>query len=312
MANWLYIVGRGHSGTTVLDCMLGNSRQIESIGELVSGMSRYGDLCSCGKTFSDCEYWQQVRQNYDRRSVESWIDSAYLSVSQAHIRRFPATLFASESTAWVRRLSQSTELICNSVASVKGSQVVLDSSKEATRALFLMRFARDCRVIHLVRHPASILASNYKRLAGGSGFKFLRRRFYPKRIFWPALFASAVGWVVGNCLAEIVRMFGKGRFLRVRYEDLVSDPKVEFARIEEFLGVTMKDVLEKIESSDSFEIGHNIGGNHMRMSGTFRFRPQSSGKTELPTRFHVMVFIVCLPVLWLYGYGYHGRRRRSV
>lgn len=45
MAQWLDVVGRGHSGSTVLDAMLANAQGIESVGELVTGMGRCDDLC---------------------------------------------------------------------------------------------------------------------------------------------------------------------------------------------------------------------------------------------------------------------------
>lgn len=44
-------MGRGHSGSTVLDTILGNSYEIESVGEFVAGCVSYNRSCSCGKEF---------------------------------------------------------------------------------------------------------------------------------------------------------------------------------------------------------------------------------------------------------------------
>jgi hypothetical protein len=43
---YLYIVGRGHSGSMILDILLGNSSQIESVGQLLSGMRGAGRECA--------------------------------------------------------------------------------------------------------------------------------------------------------------------------------------------------------------------------------------------------------------------------
>src|SRR5688572_27137486 len=43
---YIYIVGRPHSGSTILDIVLGNSSNIEGIGQLVSGMGKPHDRCA--------------------------------------------------------------------------------------------------------------------------------------------------------------------------------------------------------------------------------------------------------------------------
>ncbi|MDH4318960.1 MAG: sulfotransferase, partial [Desulfobulbaceae bacterium] len=158
------------------------------------------------------------------------------------------------------------------------------------------------KVIHLVRHPASILQSDYYRLVKGSGFKFLRRVFFPKKIFWPFLLLSCISWITGNILVELVRYFGRDRVLRVRYEDLISSPKHEIERIEKFIDINLDSIKSKIINNIPFSIGHNIGGNHMRMSGSFIFDPSKSKRNGLPRKYRLMANIVCGPLLWVYGY----------
>ncbi|MFW6371576.1 MAG: hypothetical protein ACOC10_10280, partial [Bacteroidota bacterium] len=141
MANWLYISGRGHSGSTMLDAMLGNADGIESVGELVSGMGRYKALCSCGESFEDCPYWAEVRGRFKEAAGISWDEAVRSSVGQAHIRRFFGTLFAPPpNTDWVMRLKTHSEGIAEAVGAVSEKDVIVDSSKEITRALFLLRF----------------------------------------------------------------------------------------------------------------------------------------------------------------------------
>lgn len=300
---WLYIAGRGHSGSTMLDGMLGNADGVESVGELVSGMGRYEALCSCGETFGDCPFWCRVRRRYEEIAGESWDNAVQASVGQAHVRNLPRTIKAGGGGGqeWVRNLAACSAHIAEAVCQ-DGNDVVVDSSKEITRALFLLRFVSGSRVVHLVRHPARILESDYHRLKKGTGFKFLRRRFRPKRFFGPFLFLSCVSWMAGNLFAEVVRWFGKDRFLQVRYDDIISSPVREMERIEAFAGINLDRVKEKVVQGAPFLVGHNIGGNHMRMAGSFVFDPKKSSRKGLPGRYRIMANIVCWPLLRFYGY----------
>ncbi|MFW5811881.1 MAG: sulfotransferase [Alkalispirochaetaceae bacterium] len=307
MLNWVYIAGRGHSGSTVLDAMLGNAPAIESVGELVSGMGRYDEKCSCGETFRECEYWSRVRSRFEELSGASWDDAVAASKGQAHLTKFPKTLIATMRKRWVRTLVDYTRHIGEAVAGAE-HEVVVDSSKEITRALFLLRFVPGTKVIHLLRHPSSILESDYYRLKGGTGFKFLRKHFAPKRWFGPFLFMSVVSWILGNLLSDLVRLFGKERFLRVKYERLVEAPLEEFDRMELFLGVSLDEVKTRVREGKPLTIGHNIGGNHMRFSGEFVFDPKKSRRKGLPKLYYALVGLMCWPQLLAYGYFFRKRR----
>ncbi|WP_319525406.1 sulfotransferase [uncultured Desulfosarcina sp.] len=294
-------MGRGHSGSTMLDAMLGNAPDVESVGELVAGMGRYDDLCSCGETFNNCHFWKDVRLRYEAAAGVPWGRAVQDFMQQAHLKYFLKTLTAIPSDDWVQRFRKDCEYLAKAIGSTD-KNIVVDSSKEVTRALFLLRFIPDTKVIQLVRHPVNVLQSHYSRLKKGGGFKFLRYRFTPKRWYGPFLFLSAIGWLVGNLFAEVVRCHGRKRSLRVRYEDLIAFPERELARIEEFIDVSLEIVKKKVRLKKSFNVGHNIGGNHMRMAGTFRFDPKKAKRKRLPRYYDVMVNIICWPLLWYYGY----------
>ena len=88
--------------------------------------------------------------------------------------------------------------------------------------------------------------------------------------------------MVGNLFAELAKRFGKDRFLRVRYEDIISSPVREVERIEVFAGINLEEVKGKNVQGEPFSISHNIGGNHMRMVGSFVFNPKKSRRNSVP------------------------------
>lgn len=302
MKKWIYIAGRGHSGSTMLDVMLGNAKQIESVGELISGMGRYEGLCSCGEEFQNCSYWSNVRKKFEEAANVPWDEAVQSSVGQSHISQYPFTLFTRSNSLWVMKLKNHSEHIADAIGKTSSKEFIVDSSKEITRALFMMRFVSESKVIHLVRHPKNVLQSNYSRLEKGDGFKFLRKRFTPKKWFGPFLFTSALSWTIGNIMAEVVRLFGKERFLLVRYEDLVNSPEQQFNIIEEFIGVSLDEIKSKVREKQTFAVGHNIGGNQMRMAKSFILDPKKASRIGLPKRYNFMVHVLCFPLMWKYGY----------
>ena len=56
---YLYVMGRGHSGSTILGILLGGGAAIASVGEVVSGLGRYAlgtEICSCGSPMHECSF----------------------------------------------------------------------------------------------------------------------------------------------------------------------------------------------------------------------------------------------------------------
>jgi len=300
-------MGRGHSGSTVLDALLGNGFDVHSVGELVSGVGNYvEEICSCGAQLTECSFWIRVRALFEQRSDTGWDKAARLSLSQANVKNFVASLTASRNSNWVKELLQITKDMLAAISEVSGKNTLVDSSKEHTRGLFLMRFLPNSKIIHLVRNQEGVLSSYYYRMRQGGPFKFLRVNYYPKRLTFIALGLVCVSWVVGNFLAEAVRMYDKSRFMRIRYEDLCSDPRRELERIENFIGCDLQSVIESIESNLAMQVGHNIGGNEMRFQTNFVFDPNARIRRFLPWPYKIMARIISWPLMLYYGYNPFG------
>lgn len=302
MAKIIYISGRGYSGSTMLDAMLGSSSRIESVGELVSGIKRYVELCSCGKTFEKCRFWSGVREEFENKTKTSWDNAAHELMRQAHLKNLVPTFFMSTSSKWTQTKVVANRGVFDAIAETASKRYIVDSSKEVTRALFLIKHHPEAKIIHLVKNPVTVLESTYYRLSTGTGFRFLRRQFKPKKIFWPALSVAAFGWLVGNMLAEIVRLHDKGRVIRIRYEDIVAEPTSTFSLLEDFLEVDLTGVKQKLNNNEAFEVGHNVGGNHMRLAKSFVFDPTKKSRGGLPPKYEKLVKIVCYPLMRRYGY----------
>jgi len=66
-------------------------------------------------------------------------------------------------------------------------------------------------------------------------------------------------------------------------------------------------VIEAVESGKRMSIGHNIGGNRMRTSGSFVFDPKAGKRRTLPWGYKLMTRLICYPFLLVYGYKLIGK-----
>ena len=218
---YLYVMGRGHSGSTILDILLGSGQAIESVGELVSGLERYAS----GEPLRLRRLDARLRVLEPRCGAGSR-PRAMAGPSSCSARVPRPTSSAGSAPGWRartirsdRHLAAMTAALARAIAGSSGKPHMLDSNKETARGLFLLRYLPEARVIHLVRDPRGIQQSHHWRVAGGRGFKLMRRTY---RAGWTGplfLLLAAVAWTVGNGLSELAARMAPERVLRLRYED---------------------------------------------------------------------------------------------
>ena len=135
---YLYIVGRGHSGSTILDVLLGNAAVTASVGELVAIMGKPAQVCSCGASAAECPFWSQVRAKVEAAGVD-YQALAAASRAQAHVGRLPTTILARPGAhPDLDRLAAATRVLAAAITGTAGKPHLVDSGKEPTRALFLL------------------------------------------------------------------------------------------------------------------------------------------------------------------------------
>src|SRR5829696_7823027 len=124
---FLYVMSRPHSGSTILDILLGNTEAVESVGQLVSDMGKLGNPCACGATIGGCPFWGAVRGRVEAAGVR-WDEAVRASVGQAHVGRFWPTLRARPDDPEMLRLAEITAVVARAIADTAGKRVVLDST----------------------------------------------------------------------------------------------------------------------------------------------------------------------------------------
>lgn len=260
------IIGSGHSGSTLLDLVLGNHSRIQSVGEIQNWDQYLAQKknCSCGVPPYSCEFWQQVVEEWHPylTSLQSDVtitDTRSSTVTGAAFRFRYRTSLALEllfpmykwpnamNTLLPEYKQRATNIIklYDLVRNTSGKPVVCDSSKSPYR--FRLLYARQpstAKAIYLTRDGRAVAASNFKRRG-------------------VAVPDSASKWRLDNkYIQKLLSTVPRESFIHIRYEEICREPQKTLSRICDFLGYPFeKDMLQLKDKKT-----HNIGGNRMRMS----------------------------------------------
>jgi len=276
----IYVVGVGHSGSTLLDLLLGSHSRIESLGEMEEFdryMSREPSIrdarrtCTCGARYKECEFWRKVT-----------------GAAMAACQCGELVLGAADQS----RFEQHNYAVFRAALDVSGKDLVCDSSKNYLRLRRLLQSDLfDIFVVHLVRDGRAV----------GYSAKRKGRRPDPdkpgRRLYW----GSLKNWRRKNiACSRMLRDYG--RSIRLRYEDLVANPELWVSRILAGVGLD----LEKGQLEFWNTVHHNIGGNHMRHLGRQEIRQD----TEYLSRLSGLEWWLGTALAWepLRRFGYPSRR----
>ncbi len=280
MSPYVFITGNGHSGSTLLDLVLGAHPDVISIGELKQ-FRRYIEQskdCTCGKKVVECPFWLKVQaQIKNKRGIDIFkSQQAFpLTINKSSNRLIqllrqalriailnaPSSISRLLSLVLVhdRAVAINSLSVYDEVLSISQKKLVVDSSKTpiVMKMLMILR-PNHVRAIHIVRDGRAVLNSNLKKNR--------------------ELDFAIKGWVKTlNLLKLLTSSLSPDRYLTVHYETFCSDTHNELVRICEFLGLEYTDRLLDFRGLER----HNIDGNRMRYADTPDIRLDEKWKREL-------------------------------
>lgn len=289
------IIGKGRSGSTLLDMALGSQPGWFSAGELwhrvgYPPFDRMG--CGCGKKLGDCSVWAMILERLESELGPS--ETLELDRLERSVHRWsnvPRILeMGANSDGRLMRMGDYARALYSAIADVTGARVIVDSSKWPFHPAVMGLDGIDRVSIHLVRDPRAVAVAWQRDVVQGG------QRLLPKH----SSLHSAVSWLARNMFAGVV---GGPDVHRLRYEDLASDPGSALATI----SAMVND--EASEPRPSF--GHRIcvGENHIvkgnpskRLRGEVRIAVDDRWRNEQPALQELLVWALCGRLARSYGY----------
>jgi hypothetical protein len=284
----IYIMGSGHSGSTVLDVVLGNHPGIESVGALHqlhhSGWKKDDNRrCACGSGVHECAYWTEVHRYWVAEVGRDNLDR-YIGLQnklERHIRNWPHLLYQSrlKSSEFVQ-YSTMTAALFQAIHAVSGKKVIVDSSKNPRRGYLLLASGMfDLQLLHLVRDGRGVVWSGMKPRQ-----KDVSAGIPQSRAAIPA-WRTSLAWLHRNLESEwVLRRAGKDNAVRISYEELVTHPERALKPLELFVGADFLELAENWSEGQLMQVGHAVAGNRLRMSGAIKLRPDLEWTHKLPTK----------------------------
>lgn len=257
------ILSPPHSGSTLLDLLLGSHPDVLGLGEVkgLRGKKKRGprvskilrNRCACGADPAiRCSFWRAI----DDRLHERGFDLATLPIDSKNATEFTAA----------------NRALLEVVREVTGRSFVVDSSKSIRRFQRLRRIPDlDLRPILLVREPAAVVHSGNRK-----GRPWIRTTSRCIR-YWIAARRAVRG------LDPLV----------VRYEELATGPGAELSRIVEAYGLEP----DPRQLDWRAQPHHHFAGNRLRYAETSAIVLDDEWTRELSRAKRLLISIAVRPYL---------------
>lgn len=278
-------MGAGRSGTTLLATLLSNNDHIRTLGEMHQFLDYLLDEkpCSCGSSLEDCSYWSDLvtwlRSEYTKDQLHAIKASHEKAERHSNIIK---GLFSSPEDY----LEFETRLFERLYGKYPGASL-LDSSKYVARALHLHRLKSvNWKYIFLTRDSRGVINSFGKQVQT------------PK-----SPLGTIVYYALINYAAILAKFFlGSKRVIRLRYEDLLSDPRQFFQELSFFLNKDLSGIVDRLERQEPFEMPHIIAGNRMRSEQQIKLKPDLAWKNKQPRPVQILYYLANLPLQLIFKY----------
>ena len=278
----VYIAGSGHSGSTLLNLILGSHSKIAALGEVhrlswSASSDDYAHKCYCGQSIIKCSAWNKVMKKLNKMMNSSnqnilqemiTTDPQQLIFSNEELMQMKAKLkgkyyfstnrlamimgskimwkiltFISKDTKTHYKIIENSLLIYDCVREVWNKPIIVDCTKNPARLKGLyMKNKHPFKVLYLVRDGRAVCFSRMKR----------------EEI---SMEKCAKIWKREYYKHKITQLtIAKKSILLIHYENLCRNPKQEIQKICQFLNIKYEEGVLNFRTSEI----HGIGGNTMR------------------------------------------------
>jgi hypothetical protein len=279
----VHIVGSGHSGSTLLDMLLGSHSRISSLGEAYFlyfnvNNSTPADVCTCGKHVTECGFWQAVEH-----AARDLLGSGDQPALPGLVVADPRLLAMRDEQGEFRARKPGEKVLHRSRLN---EAVLLTGSRVLRRWLALI--SRNVALHRDIAHNLHVLYEAVRRAHGTpiivdstKNPGYFKSVYLAREVPMTLLLVLRDGRAVcssrmrreGVTMRQAASIWknehrkrrlasltvARSNILSVRYEDLCDRPEEELTRVCRHLGLDFEPAM-----LDFRRQSHNLGGNPMR------------------------------------------------
>ncbi|MDH4055885.1 MAG: sulfotransferase [Gammaproteobacteria bacterium] len=297
---YVYVAGRGHSGTTLLGFLLGNHPDICGVGELMylplqcfrDHKTRWEGLCGCGERPFNCEFWSPIiadiesefghnlkHRPFGWRISDAGIEEEYRSTAPI---RSPYSWARHKVWRALRRMQYSRhqtsqrigkfhvpqklwierrDYLARRISKQSCCSVIADISKDYLDMRDVYDYSSlQNKVIFITRDCRANIWSQVRMHCKRHGDA---SREHVERV----IVRSSRDWVsVNRRILSALEGVRSKDWIHVRYEDICRNTVAEMDRVLQFAGLQNLD--EVLDFNQPVE--HTIAGNRVRFGGKMK------------------------------------------
>lgn len=287
----LYICSVAHSGSTIIELLLGGHPDIASLGE-VSSLAHdilLNQPCTCGKPLTHCSEWKPIfssikeksgidfkknpyrfrlgatlksvqRDSFQKNPWNNIVNHYYRGLEYLYFKFFFSKILPLPSHCNTE--VENTLTVYDLARIHRGKRVIVDSSKRYLKALELYKKAPDMiRILFLVRDGRSVFASHLKR-------KWPRHIAY---LAWKNFYSRA--------LPLMQHYIDPKHWHIMQFENFLQQPNYHLERICKLVDIDISH-LDKLLAFDRRNL-HSAGGNLARFEKKLELRQDEGWRPHL-------------------------------
>jgi hypothetical protein len=289
--NYIFICCSGHSGSTLLDLLLGSNSNIASLGEInqLPKNISLNTRCTCGQPVRSCKLWKKVISKLNFELGIDILSNPYaLNLGFTNPLNVKDKIHQSRAYHTKRKLIkglryielrydlhflrpfirpiydgiENTFRLYDAVREILPCDLIVDSSKSYLEAVgvYLAR-PEKVRIILLTRDGRGVF------------YSYLKRGFPRKALYnWKNHYVRALPLLQKHVNPE--------HLTKIRYEDLANNSSRELERICKFIKVDYESTMLNFAN----HVHHITNGNNMRFNSSSEIKNDDAWRQKLSER----------------------------
>jgi len=290
----IYIAGSGRSGTTIIDRVLGTLDGVTSLNQVYPFGEPERQYCSCGNNIEHCPFWTEVMRNSAMLPAGTG-RLIQLREKIDHTRYLPL-LFTSVGRRFLNDSLQEylgrLRDLYSAIAVASGGNILVDSSKVASRALILSMIPGfEVYVVHMIRDVRGVAYSWQKKKKRKGGY-----------LTGPPFLQVLQSWIINNIAAELLST--RLSYIRICYEDFARQPRQTVESIISSVEpISEKNIEFNGDRSIKLNTIHSISGNPDRFqAGLTEINADIEWQERLGKKKKLTAKLFSYPLIKRYGY----------